>query len=378
MRTGIATMTLDYGRCPSWLFERMKRLGRVLALAIISEFGSYELIRRLADPVWFQSLGTLMAFDWNASGLTVTTLAALKEALRGLEKEADIFICGGKGKTSRKTPSQILSWSWHLGFDQKKADRLIYSSKTSAKVDSALIQDGFALYHHVFVFNKKGQWAVIQQGMNPKIQRARRYHWLSEKLVDFTQEPHLGIASQARLPSVLNLTAFKSQKNKETSLFLLQNKQNLYHHLRVLSQKQPIYQFKILDLPAFEFSHHQVETEFSNPRLKKIIDQLTTDPPVNFEAFLTTKGVGPKTVRALSLIAEIIYGAKPSYDDPARYSFSFGGKDGTPYPVDRQTYDQTLDILEKAVRKSRLQFKEKETVFRRLEKLRLKNRFARS
>ncbi len=206
MRTGITTMTLDSGKCPVWLFDRMKRLGRVIALAIISEFGSREFLRRLADPVWFQSLGSLMAFDWNASGLTVTTLAALKEALRGIEKETDIYICGGKGATSKKTPDQIISFSYSLGFDQNTSDKLVYISKTVAKVDSALIQDGFQLYHHNFIFNKKGEWTVVQQGMNTAIGRARRYHWLGEKVTNFLEEPHAGIASQTRLNQVLNLT----------------------------------------------------------------------------------------------------------------------------------------------------------------------------
>lgn len=149
-------MTLDWGQCPAWLFQRMTRLGRVIALAIISEFGSFELIKRLSDPVWFQSLGTLMAFDWNASGLTVVAMAALKEALRGLEKDTDVFICGGKGKTSKKTPEQITSWSWNIGLDQKLSDKLVYTSKAAAKVDSALIQDSFTLYHHNFILQQKG------------------------------------------------------------------------------------------------------------------------------------------------------------------------------------------------------------------------------
>lgn len=366
MKTGIATMTLDWGQCPSWLFDRMRRLGRVIAIAIISEFGSYEFIKRLADPVWFQSLGTLMAFDWNASGLTVTTTAALKEALRGLEKDLDVYICGGKGKTSRKTPDQIVDRSWVIGFDQETSDRLVYSSRASAKVDSALVQDGFNLYHHSFIFNQKGQWAVVQQGMNTAISRARRYHWFGENVDSFIEEPHTGIATQAKLPHVLDLTSPDSRENRQTSLAVVSDKKDLYRSLKVLADKVNKRKIRILNLPGIEFFHHPVENEFLHPNLKRAIGKAVITQPNNFEKLLMTKGVGAKTIRALSLVAEVIYGAKPSYEDPARYSFSFGGKDGTPYPVDRKTYDKALAVLEKAVRKSRLALKEKETTVRKI------------
>ena len=369
MRTGIATMTLDYGRCPPWLFQRMTRLGRVIALAIISEFGSEEFIRRISDPVWFQSLGTLMAFDWNASGLTIVTTAALKEALKGIEKDADIFICGGKGKTSKKTPEQITHWSWEIGLDQKMSDHLVYASKASAKVDSALIHDGFTLYHHAFVFNQKGKWTVVQQGMNTTISRARRYHWLGSKVSSFMEEPHTGIATQAKLPTVLDLTAKESAANKSTALELVHNERSLYKSLKVLAQLKTGYQFKILDLPGIEFSHHPVENEFLHPQLQKTINRVVIAQPNSFESLLMTNGVGGKTIRAISLVAEVIYGAKPSYEDPARYSFSFGGKDGTPYPIDKETYDKTLSVLEVAVRKSNLFIREKNDTLQKINTL---------
>ena len=369
MRTGITTMTLDWGTCPAWLFARMTRLGRVIALAIISEFGSEEFIRRLADPVWFQSLGTLMAFDWNASGLTVVALAALKEALRGIEKDADVYICGGKGKTSKKTPLQITDWSWKIGIDQQTSDKLVYSSRASAKVDSALVQDGFTLYHHTFIFNKKGKWAVVQQGMNTQIGRARRYHWLSDHITDFINEPHLGIATQERVPTVLDLTSQKSEQNRDVTLDLVHDSKNLYRNLKVLAEKKAGYQFKILDLPGIEFSHHPVETEFLHPQLKKTVAKVVVSEPNSFERLLMTPGIGGKTIRALSLVSEVIYGAKPSYEDPARYSFSFGGKDGTPYPIDRDTYDKTLTVLEQAVRKSNLWRNEKNSTLGKIDLL---------
>jgi hypothetical protein len=368
MRTGVASFTLDYGHCPAWLFARMTRLGRVIATAIIAEFGSAEFIRRLSDPVWFQSLGTLMAFDWNASGLTIVTMAALKEALRGMEKDANVYIAGGKGKTSRKTPEQIRNFSNVIGHSQQTADKLVYSSKAAAKVDSALVQDGFQLYHHNFIFNSSGLWVVVQQGMNPQIGRARRYHWLGSAISDFTEEPHSGISTQAKLNQVLNLTAKPSTKNKTVSLELVHDSKTLYRDLKILADKKSNYQFKVLTLPGIEFHEHP---DFLSPQLNKAIQQAVIAQPNSFESFLMTPGIGPRTVRALSLVAEVIYGAAPSYDDPARYSFALGGKDGTPYPVDRPTYDKTLSILERAISTARLPYSEKEATFRRIEKLSL-------
>lgn len=369
MRTGVATMTLDYGRCPPWLFERMTRLGRVIATAIVAEFGSDEFLKRLADPMWFQSLGTLMAFDWNASGLTIVTTAALKEALRGLEKDMDVYICGGKGKTSKKTPEQIIDWSWKVGVSQELSDRLVYTSRTAAKVDSALIQDGFTLYHHTFVFNKKGKWAVVQQGMNTEISRARRYHWLGDKVINMLIEPHMGIATQERVPKVLDLTHKSSQENKKVVLEVIKEEKSLYRALTIMGEKKSNRQLKILDLPGIEFHNHPVEKEFIHPQLQKTMKKIVVAKPNSFERLLMIPGVGGKTIRALSLVSEVIYGATPSYEDPARYSFAYGGKDGTPYPIDKNTYDRTLTILENAIRKSNLYIKEKNDTLKKIEQL---------
>lgn len=210
---------------------------------------------------------------------------------------------------------------------------------------------------------------MVQQGMNTAIGRARRYHWLGEYAKNFIEEPHTGIATQARLPTVLDLTSRKSQKNRDTTLAVISNTQSLYRSLKIISTPKASYQLKILDLPGIEFSHHPVENEFLHPQLRKTIEKVTVAKPSSFEKLLMTPGVGAKTIRALSLVAEVIYGAKPSYEDPARYSFSFGGKDGTPYPVDRPTYDRTLGVLENAVRKSNLYVKEKNSVLEGIEKI---------
>jgi hypothetical protein len=372
MRTGIATVPLDIGKCPRWLFERMKRLARAITLAIVEEFGPEEFLKRISDPIWFQSLGCVIGFDWNSSGLTTTTLGALKEGIFGLEDELGIYICGGKGKISRKTPDEIRMFGLTRGFDFY--EKLIYASKITAKVDSCLIQAGFQIYHHNFIFTKDGKFAVVQQGMNTQLQKARRYHWLSLKIKDFTEEPHSGIVSDVKLKP-LNLVAKESRRNKEISVEMVREEPKTFlKDIKLISEKST-FLMKQKRLPGFcemelndvEFYHHPVEKEkFDLKRLKKTIEKAHFLKPENFEQLLMTEGVGPKTIRALSLVSEIIYGAKPSYEDPARYSFSHGGKDSTPYPVDRTTYDQTLEILEKAIKKAKISNKEKIEAQRRL------------
>ncbi|MBI2405703.1 DUF763 domain-containing protein [Candidatus Microgenomates bacterium] len=338
-RTGIATFGLDYGRCPPWLFARMKRLGRLITEAIVLEYGNKEFVRRMSDPFFFQSFGTILAFDWDASGLTTTTTGALKEALRGTERTLGIFVAGGKGKTSLKTPDDITRYAdWH-GFNPNP---LVYASKMSAKVDNTAVQDGFTLYHHSFIFTKDGLWTVVQQGMDTARQRARRYHWLSDKLTDFVEEPHSGIKDtklSTRSSKVLNLVAKKSRKTRDTSATLV--KEEFPTLLKDL---------KVLDYVNFPFDRR---------RMEKSLSFAHDSQPENFEQLLGVRGVGPKTIRALSLVSEVIYGAKPSYTDPARYSYAHGGKDGIPYPVDRSTYDTSISVLERAVKKARLGYYER-------------------
>lgn len=382
MHRGIATFTLDYGKCPPWLFQRMVKLGKEIAHVLIAQYGPDEFIRRIADPVWFQSLGTVLAFDWNASGLTTILTAALKEAIRGEEKDLGIFICGGKGKTSKKTPDEIELWGETLSLPDSNVKNLTYNSKMSAKVDSALVQDGFQLYHHSFFFSRNGAWAVVQQGMNTIKKTARRYHWFSENVKDLVCEPHTGIASQARIASVLNLTAKQSTQTRAISTELVSSNYNsLMKDIQLLRKhssglhKMASYkvgkdQLTLLQLEDTEFHTHPVMHEnFSKSRyLEKILWLLCDRKPENYENMLAMKGVGPKTVRALALVAEVIYGAKPSYRDPARYSFAHGGKDATPYPVDRPTYDKSIEILKEAVQKARISPREKNEALRKLGK----------
>lgn len=369
MERAVATMPLDYGRCPPWLFERMKKLARGIVITIVENFGPDEFLNRLAHPAWFQSFGCVLAFDWNSSGLTTTVMAALKEALRGLESELGIFVCGGKGKTSRKTPREIEEYGTNFTFSF--TPYLIFASKIAAKVDSCLIQDGFQIYHHNFLFTKSGRWIVIQQGMNSDFQAARRYHWLEKEKKDFIEEPHSGIASLIKVKP-LNLTAKTSEENRKISLEMVQNNfKSLEKDLKLITPYLNNFsKEKELILPSDEIiPQPPQDLKPDNPYLKKILFILTERKPKSYLELLFQYGVGPKTIRALSLIGELIYGAEPSYQDPARYSFAHGGKDHIPFPVDCKTYDKTIEIMEKGIKRSNISLREKENALRRLKEI---------
>jgi len=385
MQRGVATFTLDYGKCPPWLFKRMVGLGREITTILVDEYGPEEFIRRMGDPVWFQTLGTVLAFDWNASGLTTILTAALKEGIRGQEKDLGIFICGGKGKTSLKTPQEINTWGEKINLSGGVAKNLAYNSKMAAKVDSSLIQDGYQIYHHTFFFTKSGAWTVVQQGMNTDNQSARRYHWHSKSIKDLIENPHSGIASQKNVEA-LNLTAESSRQNKQIGVelvgagykTLMKDIQLIRRYQSKLVKSQTIKNrqgdlFSELELSDVNFDTHRVVHEdFSKSRyLEKILSKITVDPPKNYEDFVAREGVGPKTVRALSLVAETIYGAPASYEDPSRYSFAFGGKDDIPYPVDRGTYDETREILKSAVSRAKLSIQDKNQALIKLERKQL-------
>lgn len=356
MRTGIATIPLDYGRCPRWLFERMVRLGRGIATAIVEEYGPEEFLRRLSDPVWFQSLGCVLGFDWNSSGLTVVTLGALKEGLFEIQDSLGIYVCGGK-RVSRNTPREIEAYGVSRGFSF--APKLIYASKMAAKTDSSLIQDNYQIYQHNFLFTKSGQWTVIQQGMNVQNQTARRYHWLSSGLKDFVEEPHTGIISGLKVRP-LNLTAKTSGENRNVSLKLVTDEANKFIKDIGLIQTKSSANLREMKLFNKEFYWHPVvEEKFNLKRLEKTILFAKNQNPKNYEQLVSLQGIGPRTVRALSLVSEIIYGAEPSYDDPARYSFAHGGKDGTPYFPEPKELDKTIQMLERGIEASRASNREK-------------------
>lgn len=351
MRTGIANLPLHSGLAPRWLFERMKRLGGEIVTAIVFEFGTQTFLKKISDPVWFQALGCVLGFDWHSSGLTTTTCGALKEGLKGKEKSLGLFICGGKGASSRKTPQQIENYSLISGTNPRA---LVYSSKMAAKVDSAALQDGFQLYHHVFFFDKDNHWAVVQQGMNTQSRSARRYHWLSDNVYDFVCEPHSGIISD-KTKITLNMVAKESGKARESSCLISQEKPQKTLKL--------VERIKTLNLPT----RHSLNLTDLNPKsLEKVLLSTYEHQPKNFEQLLGMKGVGPKTIRSLALISEIVYKSPASIKDPAKYSWAHGGKDGYPYPVNQQTYDQSIEILKTAIKKTKIGEREKMEVIRQL------------
>jgi len=331
----------------------MRALAGKIAEAIVLEHGTKGLLVRLSDPYWFQALGCVLGFDWHSSGLTTTTCGAIKEGIKGEEESLGLFVAGGKGATSRKTPTEIEEWGERTGID---ADRLIYASRAAAKVDSAAIQDGYGIYHHAFFFDRDGNWAVVQQGMNEVTRMARRYHWLSARVSDFVCEPHTAICCDARAPS-LNLVARESASAREASVEIARE--------RPIRLVEELDRLKRIELPR---RHAVMLSDIDPKRLSRIFLKTYTAQPHGFEELLTTPGVGAKTIRALSLIAELVYGAAPSFTDPARYSFAHGGKDGTPYPVDRETYDRSIGIMARAIRKAKLGRAEELRALRRLER----------
>jgi len=350
-RTGIADLPLHGGRAPSWLFQRMTRLARALVLAMREDEPPEALLRRLSDPYWFQAFGCLLGFDWHSSGLTTTVCGALKEGLRGLEAEAGLYVAGGKGATSRKAPAEIQQAGDALGRDP---GALVYASRMAAKVDSAALQDGYEIYHHSFLFTPAGEWAVVQQGMRPTTGYARRYHWLGADLRSFVAEPHRAIAGERGEDGVLNLVAGEGDAHRRA----------IAHAASEEPPEAIGRALRRLTLPA---RHHLVAADdIDLRRVSKTLLATYERKPPGFEALLATPGVGAKTLRALSLAAEVMYGVPATLRDPAIFAFAHGGKDGHPYPVDRRTYDATIAFLEGGVRRARIGDRERLDALRRL------------
>lgn len=346
-------MPLHRGRAPQWLFQRMKRLAREIVVCLVSEYGPQEVLRRLSDPFWFQAFGCVLGFDWHSSGVTTTVCGAVKEGIKGLEQELGIFAAGGKGAVSRRTPGEITAACNETGIE---CDPLVYASRLSAKVDSAAVQDGYQLYHHAFFFTRSGEWCVVQQGMNDVGGTARRYHWQSETLQSFVNEPHAAVCCD-RKGIVLNLVASESASVRRNVVELASTPDR---DTLATAEKLPG-----LILPA---RHRVVEGDINPRYLRKILLRTYENPPADFEQLLGFGGVGPQTLRALALVSELIFGTPASTRDPARFSFAHGGKDGIPYPVDRATYDRTIGILSHAVEKAKIEGSEKTDALKRLAK----------
>lgn len=360
--TGYASLPLHGGKAPAWLFGRMVRLSREIVVYLASEFGTHEVLRRLSDPFWFQAFGCVLGFDWHSSGVTTTVCGAVKEALKDIDLEIGLFAAGGKGAASRKAPLQISESCNRIARDPAP---LVYASRTAAKVDSAAVQDGYQLYHHVFFFTASGDWCVVQQGMSDEARTARRYHWLSDQVASFVDEPHAAVCCDAQADA-LNLVAHENEPVRRSSAELAGQAPELtLCALATIPQASEQATRRTLTMPA----RHTLlpELDVASPYLEKILLRTYERAPKDFESLLGIEGVGPKTLRALALASELVHGTSASLRDPARFSFAHGGKDGTPFPVDKLTYDKTIEVLHKAINRSAIDRSEKVQAFKRLQ-----------
>ncbi len=364
-RAGSADLPLHGGRVPSWLGERMTRLGTVIAEAVVHHYGRDELLRRLAHPFWFQSFGAVMGMDWHSSGITTSVIGALKRGLNPRAGELGVRVCGGRGRHSRATPAELMAAGEATGFDGAALAR---ASRLVAKVDSAAVQDGFDLYIHGFIVADDGSWTVVQQGMNGESRKARRYHWLSEGLESFVDAPHAAIAGERR-GEIVNLADRRAAASRQAQLDLLGalGPDGLVREVaRLRPTPTPPKQAARphLDLP----DHHDVRAgDVILRRLHGTLAAAAEAGPRDFPELLLVPGVGARTVKSLAMVAEVIHGAPCRFADPARYSLAHGGKDRHPFPVPTRVFDRTIGVLKSAVEQAKLGRDEKLGAIRRLD-----------
>ncbi|MCX8141811.1 MAG: DUF763 domain-containing protein [Candidatus Nezhaarchaeota archaeon] len=362
----VARSTIDLplhdGRVPRWLYNRMVKLAECILSIIVDEYGPRGLLERVSDPLWFHALSCTLGYDWDSSGTTTVTCAAIREALQ--RRELGVKMCGGKGKTSRLTPQEIPSICKHYNIEDE-ASRFIKISKLVAKIDTSAIQAGYQLYHHAFFIAEDGSWAVIQQGMRPEKKCARRFHWLSTEIKSFVEEPHKGIVGNVVHDRVLNLIDRESREARRVCVEVAREGPEKVNRLlkAILTRiKGPLDRWVIR--PAVD---NNVEV-YELPKTVNwaALERALTLSPSSFEELLLIEGMGPLTIRSLALIADLIFGAKLSWKDPVKYAFAFGGKDGVPHPVDVKRMDEAIKFLIDAVDKSSIDWKEKRGALRRL------------
>jgi hypothetical protein len=373
-RSGSADLPLHYGQVPPWLAQRMTRLGKVITETIVLEYGLPGFLSRLSNPFWFQSLGCVMGMDWHSSGITTSVMGALKKALNPMASELGLYVCGGRGKHSRQTPDELQKLGDQTGLN---ATDLIRSSRLSAKVDNSAIQDGFQLYLHCFVVARTGEWVVVQQGMNTDSRTARRYHWSSQQLPSFIEEPHTAIYGPNQ-GAILNLTHSAASATRQGILTVLGTGREEVMQIVASGGLQgqtfgsrvpggdswlPDMVVPHLSMPA----HHDVKSsDIHIKRLGAVLALAHEKQPMDFESLLLLEGVGPRTVQSLTLVSEVMHGTASRFSDPARFSFAHGGKDGHPFPVPLDVYDQTVSVLEKALSSSKLDREESASALSRL------------
>jgi hypothetical protein len=351
MKSGHADLPLHYGRVPEWLAQRMSALGGAIVESIVIEYGRHVLLQKLSDPFWFQSLGCVLGMDWHSSGITTSVMGALKRSVNKRSADLGIYICGGRGKQSRQTPVELMAVANKTGLDGNK---LVHHSRLSAKVDNTAIQDGFQLYLHSFILSKEGDWTVVQQGMNTDQKMARRYHWHSPAIKSFIEEPHTSIYGKNQ-GKILNLTDKAAAPTRSGILELtLENPDKIMREVRRLIMPE----------------HHDVRAaDVSLKRLGAVLALAHDNPVQDMESLLLLEGVGPRTIQSLTLVSEIIHGTPSRFSDPARFSFAHGGKDGHPFPVPITIYDESIQILDKAVQRAKLGQTEKSEALKNLSKV---------
>ena len=393
-RSGYADLPLHTGTVPKWLADRMMRLGTLIIEALVLKYGKKEVLIRLSDPLWFQSLGAVLGMDWHSSGITTSVMYALKRGLNRRAKELGIVVCGGRGKYSRRTPEELQILADMTGMDGNK---LRNCSKLAAKVDGTALQDGFQLYQHNFILSDQGDWTVVQQGMNVSEKKARRYHWSSEKLRSFVENPHTGVTGENQ-GLILNLTDINASSTRSKILSLTQENPD-----RIIREVKKMGGSESLQLELFDDaeknknppsnqnnisnewqktqilikndrnlvmpSHHEIRAEDVDlKRLGAVLATAYESENTDFESLLLTPGLGPRTLQSLTLVSEVIYGTPSHFTDPARFSFAHGGKDGHPFPVTTKIYDESIRILGESIEESKMGYSEKSECLYRLEK----------
>jgi uncharacterized protein len=350
-RSGIADLPLHGGRVPVWLAERMTKLGTAIIEHIILSYGVTEFLTRISDPFWFQALGCVMGMDWHSSGITTSVMGALKRGINPRFSDLGVAVCGGRGRHSVRTPDELRDFGNQTGLDGHKLAR---TSRLTARVDNNAVADGFQLYLHAFVIARSGQWAVVQQGMNPASGLARRYHWHSATVRDFTCEPHSAIVGQHQ-GTILNLTDARASQAQSAIL-----------EIAAQNVDTSLCQIRKLTMPT---QHHVRREDVNLKRLGAVLAVAQERNLRDFSSLLLVEGLGPRTLQSLALVAEVIHGAPARFDDPARFSFAHGGKDGQPFPVPLKTYDETVAILRRSLAAARIGNQEKVDGFRRLDGL---------
>jgi uncharacterized protein len=349
-RSGSADLPLHGGRVPAWLASRMTLLGTAITESILLHYGQSEFLTRLSDPFWFQAFGSVMGMDWHSSGITTSVMSALKRGLNPRAHELGLYICGGRGKQSRRTPDELREIADRQNLD---GDTLVRTSRLTAKIDNNCIADGFQLYLHSFVVAANGEWAVVQQGMNDRSGLARRYHWHSANVRDFVDAPHTGIAGEHQ-GEILNLVDTHAKPAQSAMLEI--TRENPISMLR---------EIRHLEMPR----HHDVRrADVDLKRLGAVLAVAYERDLHNFADLLLVENLGPRTLQTLALVAEVVHGTPTRFSDPARFSFALGGKDGHPFPVPLKTYDESIAVLQRGLDAAKLDGGQKLEGFRRLDR----------